>query len=67
MPSVTRLLFAPHLGWRDVAVAEALRITDPSSHTGILNHQVPVLLRTSATAAAMYERRKRLRNSKDAS
>jgi predicted NBD/HSP70 family sugar kinase len=60
----TRLLFAPHLGWRDVAVAEALRITDPS-RTRILNHQVPVIVENDATAAAMYERRKRLRNSKD--
>src|SRR6266404_3330428 len=60
----TRLLFAPHLGWRDVAVAEALRITDPS-RTRILNQQVPVIVENDATAAAMYERRKRLRNSKD--
>ena len=60
----TRLLFAPHLGWRDVAVAEALRITDPS-RSRILNHQVPVIVENDATAAAMYERRKRLRNSKD--
>src|SRR6266404_7737580 len=60
----TRLLLAPHLGWRDVAVAEALRITDPS-RTRILNQQVPVIVENDATAAAMYERRKRLRNSKD--
>ncbi len=60
----TRLLFAPHLGWRDVAVAEALRITDPRART--LNHEVPVIVENDATAAAMYERRRRLRNSKDA-
>src|SRR5260370_31571677 len=61
----TRLLFAPHLGWKDVAIAEALRITDPA-RTRILNHQVPVIVENDATAAAMYERRKRLRSSKDA-
>jgi len=37
-----RLLFAPHLGWRDVPVAKALRITDPS-RARILNHEVPVI------------------------
>ncbi len=60
----TRLLFAPHLGWRDVQVARALQITDPSG-TRTLNHEVPVIVENDATAAAMYERRKRLRNSKD--
>src|SRR5258708_31057411 len=60
----TRLLFAPHLGWRDIAVAEALRVTDPS-RARMLNHQVPVIVENDATAAAMYERRRRLRNSKD--
>ena len=60
----TRLLFAPHLGWRDVAVAQALRITDPS-RARILDHQVPVIVENDATAAAMYERRRRLRDSKD--
>src|SRR6266851_10300708 len=33
----TRLLFAPHLGWRDVQVAKALQITDPSG-TRTVNH-----------------------------
>ena len=60
----TRLLFAPHLGWRDVEVAKALRITD-SSRSRTLNHEVPVIVENDATAAAMYERRRRLRNSKD--
>jgi len=60
----TRLLFAPHLGWRDVAVAKALRIADPS-RARTLNHEVPVIVENDATAAAMYERRRRLRNSKD--
>src|SRR5438132_6374658 len=60
----TRLLFAPHLGWRDVEVAKALRITD-ASRGRTLNHDVPVIVENDATAAAMYERRRRLRNSKD--
>jgi predicted NBD/HSP70 family sugar kinase len=60
----TRLLFAPHLGWRDVEVAKALRITD-ASRARTLNHEVPVIVENDATAAAMYERRRRLRNSKN--
>ena len=59
----TRLLFAPHLGWCDIAVVEALRITDPTRAR--VNHEVPVIVENDATAAAMYERRRRLRNSKD--
>jgi predicted NBD/HSP70 family sugar kinase len=60
----TRLLFAPHLGWRDVAVAAALRITDTSA-ARTFGHEVPVIVENDATAAAMYERRRRLSNSKD--
>jgi len=59
----TRLLFAPRLGWRDVEVAKALRIADPS-RPRIVNNEVPVIVENDATAAAMYERRKRLRNGK---
>lgn len=57
----TRLLFAPHLGWREVAVAKALRIADPSR----LNREIPVIVENDATAAAIYERRRLLRNSKN--
>lgn len=60
----THLLFAPHLGWRDVAVANALRISD-LSRTRILNREVPVVVENDATAAAIYERRRLLRNSRD--
>jgi len=60
----TRLLFAPHLGWRHVEVAKALRITD-AARSRTLNHEVPVIVENDATAAAMYERRRRLRNSKN--
>ena len=59
----TRLLFAPHLGWRDIAVVEALRITDPTRAR--VNHEVPVIVENDATVAALYERRRRLRNSKN--
>jgi len=59
-----RLLFAPHLGWRDVAVAKALRIIRPSQARTV-NREIPVIVENDATAAAMYEHRRRLRNSKD--
>lgn len=60
----TRLVFAPHLGWRDVPVAEALRETNPSRARSP-NHRVPVIVENDATAAAIYERRRRLRDSKN--
>ncbi len=59
----THLLFAPHLGWRNVAVANALKITD-SSRLPTLYREVPVVVENDATAATMYERRRLLRNSK---
>jgi predicted NBD/HSP70 family sugar kinase/transcriptional regulator with XRE-family HTH domain len=49
------LLFAPHLGWRDVRVAETLSSGD--------NRGVSVIVENDATAAAMYEARRRLRAS----
>lgn len=49
------LLFAPHLGWRDVRVAETLSSGD--------NCGVSVIVENDATAAAMYEARRRLRAS----
>jgi len=49
-----RLLYAPHLGWRDVAIASMLRT------------KVPVVVENNATAAAIYEaqRRRGIRNVK---
>lgn len=41
------LLYAPNLGWRDVAVADYLQ----------LDKSVPVIVENDATAAAMYEAR----------
>ena len=60
----TQLLFAPHLRWRDVAISEALRITNPSRGSTIAR-EIPVIVENDATAAAMYEHRRRLRNSKN--
>lgn len=51
------LLYAPHLGWRDVAVADALQ------NTGEPN--VPVIVENDATAAAMYEARLKLQKTDD--
>ena len=42
-----RLLYAPHLGWRDIPVAE------------MLNLDVPVLIENNATATAIYESHRR--------
>ena len=55
------LLFAPQLGWRDVRVAEALSMVD---ERGVhdFNSKVPVIVENDATAAAMYEARRRLRD-----
>jgi predicted NBD/HSP70 family sugar kinase len=56
------LLFAPHLGWRDVPVAETLSPGDGRS-ARVSNRKVPVIVENDATAAAMYEARRRLRAS----
>src|SRR5258707_15721388 len=56
------LLFAPHLGWRNVPVAEALAIESRRS-ANRLTGSVPVIVENDATAAAMYEARRRLRDS----
>ncbi|PYS51176.1 MAG: hypothetical protein DMF68_05260 [Acidobacteria bacterium] len=52
-----RLLYAPHLGWRDVDVADKLRLDSDSTNNG-----VPVIVENDATAAAIYEGRLRLRD-----
>ncbi len=53
----TRLLHAPHLGWRDLAIADLLRFHD----TQRMTDSVPIIVETDATAAAVYEGRRRLR------
>jgi predicted NBD/HSP70 family sugar kinase len=52
------LVYAPHLGWRNVAIAKGLRLRAESGGTD----HVPVIVENDATAAAMYEARLRLRN-----
>lgn len=49
-----KLLYAPHLGWSDVAVADALDFGD-----------VPVIVENDATAAALFEARMKMRHSTD--
>ena len=56
-----RMVYAPHLGWRGVDVAQALSVK-PCSGDGL----VPVVVENDATAAAMYEARLRLRDASEA-
>ena len=49
------LVYAPNLGWRNAAIAEAFQIFP----------NVKVVVENDATAAAMYEARLRIRNSTD--
>ena len=44
-----KLLYAPHLGWRDIPIADMLQLN------------VPVLVENNATAAAVYESQRRRR------
>jgi predicted NBD/HSP70 family sugar kinase len=60
----TRLLFAPQLGWRDVEVAEALRFRE-GKRARTSTREAHVIVENDATAAALYEARRRLRNSQD--
>lgn len=48
------LLYAPHLGWENVAIAEALQFGD-----------VPVIVENDAAATTMYEARLKMRDSKE--
>jgi predicted NBD/HSP70 family sugar kinase/plasmid maintenance system antidote protein VapI len=54
-----RLLYAPHLGWRDVAVADALTIREKNGSV------VPVIVENDSTAAATFEVCRRVGNSPD--
>jgi predicted NBD/HSP70 family sugar kinase len=55
-----RLLYAPHLGWHDLAVADALRL-DSRGGISLSGEAVPVVVENDSTAAAIYEARLRLR------
>jgi predicted NBD/HSP70 family sugar kinase len=60
------LLYAPHLGWRNVAIADALGFPLEAEVNPIsLNASVPVVVENDATAAAMYEARLRLADATD--
>ena len=54
-----KIIYAPHLGWHDVAVAEALRF-DGEGRPATAATSVPVVVENDATAAALYELRLRL-------
>ena len=49
------LIYAPNLDWRNIAIAEALQV----------NKSVRVIVENDSTAAAMYEARIKIRNSKE--
>jgi glucokinase len=53
-----KLLFAPHLGWRDIPVADALIENKPGANN---SKGVSIIVENDATAAAIYEARRRLR------
>jgi predicted NBD/HSP70 family sugar kinase len=57
-PTRQRITYAPHLGWRDVDVAGALRF-DADGKAASAEAAVPVVVENDATAAALYELRLR--------
>lgn len=58
----TRVVYAPHLAWHDVAVADALRFNRAGGIAAPDEEAVPVVVENDATAAAIYEARLRLRD-----
>jgi predicted NBD/HSP70 family sugar kinase len=58
----TRIVYAPHLTWHDVAVADALRFNPLGGSAAPDEEAVPVVVENDATAAAIYEARLRLRD-----
>ncbi len=58
-----RMVYAPHLGWRGVDVAQALSVKPCGVEGGAA---VPVVVENDATAAALYEARLRLGNGSEA-
>lgn len=53
------LLYAPHLGWNNVPVADALRF-NAHNEKSMGSNPVPVVVENDSTAAAMYEARLKL-------
>jgi predicted NBD/HSP70 family sugar kinase len=60
-----RVIYAPHLGWQGVALADALRF-DADGLACAEEAAVPVVVENDATAAALYEARLRLRRNETA-
>ncbi|HMJ26553.1 MAG TPA: ROK family protein [Pyrinomonadaceae bacterium] len=56
----SELLFAPHLGWRNIPVADALAVV-VERHSNDSGKAIPIIVENDATAAAVYEARRRLR------
>ena len=54
-PSRRDLVYAPNLGWKNVAIAEALQVNDT----------VRVVVENDSTAAAMYEARVKIRRTEE--
>src|SRR5215203_6522477 len=54
-----RIVYAPHLGWQDVDVSDALRF-DADGRPSLAGERVRVVVENDATAAALYELRLRL-------
>ncbi|GAC1446563.1 MAG: xylose repressor [Pyrinomonadaceae bacterium] len=59
----TRILYAPHLDWRDTEVAEGIRPSADKVKENIFN--APITVENDAMAAAIYETRRRLRDTTD--
>lgn len=57
-----KLLYAPHLDWRDVAIADRLRDVNFKFAP---NEETKIVVENDATAAAVYESRLRLQNTND--
>ena len=51
-----KLLYAPHLGWQDIDVADALQFNQAGAG-------IPVIVENDAAAAAMFESRLKMRHS----
>ncbi|HEY0097762.1 MAG TPA: ROK family protein, partial [Pyrinomonadaceae bacterium] len=58
----SRLVYAPHLGWHDVRIADALRFNPAGGVAAPDEEAVPVVVENDATAAAIYESRLGLRD-----
>jgi predicted NBD/HSP70 family sugar kinase len=58
----SRLLYAPHLGWENIDIAEIIRKGLDSADRG---KNVSIVVENDATAAALYESRLRLQNTNE--